>query len=124
MSSSGESASPGVSFSPGFLGAIFDPGLGGGIPKELGAAAAAFLGSSLPALAFSFSSFAFWASCALVGFSIFTGLTGVLAAALAAGFTALTGLPFALAGCDFLAGTDLEAAAFAAVRGLLADALL
>jgi hypothetical protein len=53
-------------------------------------------------------------------------LAGIFAAGLAACFTAFTGLAGALAGLgiDFLAGADLEAAALAAVRGLLAAALL
>src|SRR5439155_242393 len=63
MSSSGESASPGVSFSPGFLGAILLPGLGGTTSTV-----SAFLGPALvaAALALSFSSLALAASCALV----------------------------------------------------------
>src|ERR1700755_973886 len=102
MSSRGESASPGVSFSPGFLAAILEPGLIGA------SGAAAALGSSLAAfaaaLAFCFSSRAMAASCALV-----SGLTGLPLGA-GAGLplaTAFTGLPLAGAGfSDFLAGTD------------------
>src|SRR5258706_8502342 len=117
MSSSGESASPGVSFSPGFLGAILLPGLGGGTTGV----AAAFLESTLAAaaLALSFSSFALAASCALV--RTLAGLSGVLCAALAgvlaaglacfaAAFTGLEGIDFAGA---FFAGADLGEGAFA-----------
>src|ERR1700704_2006340 len=118
MSSSGESASPGVSFSPGFLGAILLPGLGGTT-----GAASPFFGSALAcfnaALALSFSSLAKAASCALVSFSTLAGFDlAWAAAALATGFTCLPGLAFALTAEDFagafLAGADLEAAAFAA----------
>src|SRR5947209_8378734 len=96
MSSSGESASPGVSFSPGFLGAILLPGLGG-CTKGL----CAFLGSALAAAAFalSFSSLALAASCVLVSFSTLAPFlwesalcASALAAAFATGLTDLTSL--------------------------------
>src|SRR4029079_6602048 len=97
MSSKGESASPGVSFSHGFLGAILLPGLAWGRT-----AASTFLGSALvaAALAFCFSSFALAASCALVSFSTLAGFlwTSALAAALDTGLAALTGLAGALTG--------------------------
>src|ERR1700712_1195436 len=115
MSSKGESASPGVSFSPGFLAAILLPGLTGTTSEGL----SGFLGSGLAAAAFalSFSSFALAASCALVSFSILTGLAGILAAVLAGilavAFTCFAAAFTGLAGA-FLAGADLEVAAFAA----------
>src|SRR5215471_7474072 len=102
MSSKGESASPGVSFSPGFLGAILLPGLACGIT-----AASTFLGSALAeaALALSFSSFALAANCVLVSFSTLAPFlwTSALAATFAAGLAA----PFLCAStlaCAFAAG--------------------
>src|SRR3954468_12163 len=105
MSSKGESASPGVSFSPGFLGAILLPGLACGIT----AAVWTFLGSALAKAAFalSFSSFALTANCALVSFSTLAGFlcTSAFALALATGLAGIFLCAAALA-----AGLDLTGA--------------
>src|ERR1700761_3440769 len=135
MSSSGESASPGVSLSPGFLGSGLAPGLRMTVPA---AAFGSVLAAWAAALAFSFSSLAFWAICALVsGFSGLAGLAWVLAAGILAAAAFATGLCACLAGFAacfslagaFLAGTDLEAAALAAgflmgFAGFLDEALV
>src|SRR4051812_17598037 len=97
MSSSGESASPGVSLSPGFLGSGLAPGLGMTGTPALGSTLAA----TAAALAFSFSSFAFWASWALVSFSGLAATflcASAFTAALIGGLTALLGLAATLAG--------------------------
>src|SRR5689334_17312014 len=100
MSSSGESASPGVSLSPGFLGKGLAPGLRiTGAAAALGSALAAAFASWAAALAFRFSSFAFWASCALVsGFSGLVGLAATLPAAILAATALSAGLDACLTG--------------------------
>src|SRR2546421_466519 len=107
MSSKGESASPGVSFSPGFLEVILLPGLAWGMTAEL----STFLGSALmaAALALSFSSLALAASCVLVSFSTLAGLAGALWAAFAGLAGAFTGLATIFLGGAFLAGALLDA---------------
>src|SRR3982751_64331 len=106
MSSNGESASPGVSFSPGFLGGILLPGLACGIT-----AVSTFLGSALAVAAFalSFSSFALAANCALVSFSTLADFLwrSALAPGLAIGLADLTNLTDLAADFDNFAETDL-----------------
>jgi len=87
-------------------------------------------------LAFSFSSFAFWAICALVnGFSALALTGAALAAAFTGALADLVGLGAALADFAaglagaFLEGTGLEAAALAAgflmgLAGFLEEALI
>src|SRR4051812_40966188 len=97
MSSSGLSASPGVSFSPGFLGGILAPGLstGGG---TVFLASATGLPAGLPFFS-STSGLAPLIGLVVLAASVF------LVSALAAGLAPLTGLAAALEASAFLAAT-------------------